>query len=193
MADIYNNFEELKKNNTNWVDYFIEYDISSENNILIMAIHWWEIEPSTTQIAKKISKDNDFSFYSFLWKFGLHITSTNFDEPKALELAEKHKLIITIHGCRWDEDFIYVWWRNSEIREALIKEFLDNWFNSPSFEDIPIPLKWQHINNICNKWKLKEWIQIEISKNLRNKLAEDEELLNKFSFVIKKTLKNFKI
>jgi phage replication-related protein YjqB (UPF0714/DUF867 family) len=196
MADIYSTFEKLKQSNIDWVDYCLEYYQNSKNNIIIMAIHWWNIESWTTEITRKISKNYDYSYYSFLWiksewNFSLHITSENFDEQMALELVRNHDLVITIHGCKWDEDLIYVWWLNKELKYLLIDEFRNYWFNSPDSFPEYWPFPWAYsTNNICNKWK-NLWIQIEISRTLRDKLLSDENLSEKFINIIHGAIQKF--
>ncbi|MDD5769939.1 MAG: poly-gamma-glutamate hydrolase family protein [Candidatus Gracilibacteria bacterium] len=184
MTDKYKNFKELEKENECSKDYFIEYKENSD--ILIMAIHGGYIELGTSEIAKYISNLGNFSFYCFYGNkkennFNLHITSVNFDEPIGLKLALKHKIIITIHGCKGNNE-IFVGGGNTVLRNKLIKNFQQSGFNAPDFSD-DFKFKGLQKENICNRGKL-QGIQIEIGRVLRDNLISDKNLLNKFALII---------
>lgn len=64
-----------------------------DNNILLTAIHGGGIEPGTTELARRVSNVGKYNFYSFegLRKHNndqLHVTSTNYDEPKLINMLE---------------------------------------------------------------------------------------------------------
>lgn len=163
-----------------------------------MAPHWGWIELRTSPIAKAITKKWWFSLYSFEWikkqnNSDLHITSAKFDEPIALWLANSHRNILTIHWCVWDQDIIYIGWRNEEIRETIRQYLIDNWFVAPEFEKIDIKkYGWIYDTNICNRWlNEKGWVQLELSKSLRLKLSTEKDLLACFTDPIVSWLNEF--
>lgn len=99
----YQNFSELSKYEAIGVDYRIGIqDVGSK--ISIFAIHGGLIEPTTTEIAKAIARD-EFNYYLFEGiktdgNWDLHISSSQFDEPHALRLTEKSKTCVSIHGFK---------------------------------------------------------------------------------------------
>ncbi|TGZ37611.1 hypothetical protein EN805_34130, partial [bacterium M00.F.Ca.ET.162.01.1.1] len=83
----YQNFSQLKSDTVKQRDWQRNIKKTNNKDILITAIHGGGIEPGTSELAKIISKKGDFNLYSFegLLKSNnkqLHITSTNFDDPK---------------------------------------------------------------------------------------------------------------
>jgi phage replication-related protein YjqB (UPF0714/DUF867 family) len=174
MKDIYWSFNELIKTEKEWIDFTIDYKTNNPD-IVIFTPHGWWIEPGTTEIVKGIAKDN-FSYYTFNWikkenNRILHITSEKFDEPKAKEIISKSKITISIHGCNWNEDMIYIWWMDDrlkkEIAEALNKhnlntEIIYRWNFS-----------WKGKNNICNTNYYNKWVQIELTRSIRKKMFDN--------------------
>jgi phage replication-related protein YjqB (UPF0714/DUF867 family) len=107
------NSNECKKDR----DYTITA-INNENEITVLSIHGGKIEDYTSEISWDLSKRYGWNFYDFnghiekdtpCWNLDtsefkdknfpvLHITSTNFDEPDAIDLVESHKKAVSIHG-----------------------------------------------------------------------------------------------
>ncbi len=112
------NSNECKKDR----DYTITA-INNENEITVLSIHGGKIEDYTSEISWDLSKRYGWNFYDFnghiekdtpCWNLDtsefedknfpvLHITSTNFDEPDAIDLIESHKKAVSIHGFRREE------------------------------------------------------------------------------------------
>jgi phage replication-related protein YjqB (UPF0714/DUF867 family) len=90
------------------------------SGIAILCIHGGDIEPGTSQIADGIA-GNDHTFYALegLKKTGnrvLHITSTAFDEPVALQIVAQSEIIISIHGCSDAAEVVYLGGLDEELR-----------------------------------------------------------------------------
>lgn len=183
IKDTYRNFKELQQDNIEWVDYSVVFE-KRNSDVIIVAIHWWNIEPQTDYICMQISWEM-YSYYCFLWQsVKYHITSNSFDEPSALELVQKHKLVISIHWLAWLEDEIHIWWKNKNLRDEAYILLRRNWFNVIAYENAKY--KWDSDENICNRWNNKNWwLQIEISRWYREKMLSNLELLNNFVFSIR--------
>ncbi len=200
--DKYRNFEELEKGEDTHNYRIIHKDRSS--HVTIIAPHGGCIELKTKKIAEKIADDN-FNYYSFIGKkdtncySDLHITSTNFDEPKAIELVGKSEVVIAIHGCKdkqkdkqnkkinygekifiggLDEDLI------GRFKEALENASLSI-FTSDTCDNFPLHFKGETSNNICNRGKKGKGVQFELTKSFR----DNGELCGKFITVVSKCLK----
>src|SRR5215510_14731857 len=100
MKDKFRNFQELENYYRANADYLIK-PIHRSGSIIVLAIHAGGIEPGTSELAQAIA-GNDFSLYLFegLAKRNqtLHITSTNFDEPRCLEMLKEHNTSLSLHG-----------------------------------------------------------------------------------------------
>src|SRR5258706_16343216 len=110
MNDKYHNFRDLADHEIKDVDYRIR--TQSASTTLILAPHGGGIEPGTSEIAEAIAA-HDHSLYVFeglktSGNGGLHITSSNFDEPTFREIAAKADRVVSIHGEERDDAGVLV-------------------------------------------------------------------------------------
>jgi phage replication-related protein YjqB (UPF0714/DUF867 family) len=120
--DRYSSFEQLKTFEQEGVDFRVRWRIGS-SGIAILSIHGGEIEPGTSLIADAIA-GSDHTYYALegLKSSGnraLHITSTQFDEPIAVDILCRSAIIISIHGCAEPEHLIYVGGRDLELSRRI--------------------------------------------------------------------------
>lgn len=165
----YLDFDHLKTCEVEGVDYRIRWRIGN-SGIVVLSIHGGDIEPGTSQIADAIAS-GEHTFYALegIKSSGnrvLHITSTLFDEPAALEIVCHSEVIISIHGCAEMEQVIHVGGRDLELRQRIQKGLCDAGFMAaiganPSFEGVDQA-------NICNLCGRGMGIQLEISRGLRS-------------------------
>lgn len=166
----YNSFTALIQNEP--PDSFeIEYRVRSEICIVI-APHGGDIEPGTSEIADFIAGDN-FSFYSFNGcktngNWDLHMASEKYDEKKALELVAASETAISIHGARKDEPKIYIGGLNTQLMSAISIALHRAGF--PVGQVVPTKFGGVHPDNICNKCKTEQGVQIELTHGLRQKM-----------------------
>lgn len=172
MSDKYRNFAELAAAEIKTVDYKIKCE-NRESNILIIAPHGGGIEQGTSEIAVAIAGE-EFSFYCFEGKKetgneDLHITSTRFDEPTALELVKQSEIVVAIHGLQEEKEVIYVGGRDRELKMEFISALTqagfeakeDNSHHAGTFS-----------SNICNRGTSGKGVQLEISHGLRRTMFE---------------------
>ncbi|OMI07552.1 hypothetical protein BTA30_17980 [Bacillus swezeyi] len=98
-SDKYRNFAELKEGEDPASYNIFTRDLGT--SALIFAPHGGGIEGGTSEIAKELS--THFSTYLFEalkipGALDLHITSTNFDEPQALDILNNHDLTLSVDG-----------------------------------------------------------------------------------------------
>ncbi|MFZ7101553.1 MAG: poly-gamma-glutamate hydrolase family protein [Peptococcaceae bacterium] len=191
MAGKYNNFRELSFAELEGRDYQISWR-RTNSPILLMAVHGGGIEHYTSAIADLIAGE-EFSFYTFagLKEYGnraLHITSTKFDEPQGLGMAENAGIIISIHGEKTlTEEFIIVGGLNKELSaeiEAVLKGAGFTLRNDrPDLRGISAA-------NICNKGRSGQGVQLEISAGLRKRIRLEKECRDTLISVIRRVLLN---
>ena len=166
--DTYSCFAELKDHEVLNKDYKISIsDVGS--GITIIAPHGGKIEPGTSDIAKKIASQR-FNCYCFegIKKENnrrLHITSHNFDEPKAVKIISRSRIVVAIHACTGNERFVYLGGLD-EMLKAVIADELES-------REIIVPRghgKYKGLNpdNICNRGANKKGVQLEITRGLRD-------------------------
>ena len=165
-ANVYDSFQSLAKFERKGVDYRIRIK-RGPSNALIMAPHGGNIEPGTTEVAEAVSGDIH-SFYSFEGikpdrNRELHIPSSRFDEPLALEMSRAVNTTMTIHGCRGREAAVYV----GGLDGPLIKEIKKELQNSGFAVGTNTRLPGCDPRNICNRNKRGKGVQLEITRGLR--------------------------
>ncbi|MFH1993787.1 MAG: poly-gamma-glutamate hydrolase family protein [Pseudomonadota bacterium] len=162
----YQSYRELKENETLGKDYQIQIR-SGKSGIAVMAPHGGGIEPGTTEIAAAVA-GHDHTFYAFSGlkaqgNIGLHITSTRFDEPKGIEIAENSKAVLTIHGCKGQNKIVHLGGNDTRFKAKIKKALLDADFTVGETDGLP----GKNPHNICNRNSLQGGVQLEVSSGLR--------------------------
>lgn len=172
--DKYSNFRCMKEYEQEGVDYRLRWHIGG-SGIAILCIHGGDIEPGTSQIADGIA-GNDHTFYALegLKQAGnraLHITSTAFDEPVALQIVAQSDIIISIHGCSETVEVAYLGGLDKELRGRIQKALCEAGFGAA--ESAKPDLCGQDQANVCNLCGRGMGVQLEISRGLRTRLFHD--------------------
>ncbi|NVD97952.1 poly-gamma-glutamate hydrolase family protein [Massilia sp. BJB1822] len=169
MADIYNSFSELAAIEAERRDFRIVIR-KGRSSVAIIAPHAGRIERHTSVIARHIA-GADHSLYLFEGckanqNGSLHITSERFDEPQCLELVERSRIAVGVHGAAGEDDFVIVGGRNARARTLV----LDALRHFGATEDGKPHLLGLSPGNICNRAS-NGGVQLEISSGLRDKLV----------------------
>jgi phage replication-related protein YjqB (UPF0714/DUF867 family) len=171
--DKYRSCRELTRYETEGTDYEILAREGS-TSIAIIAPHGGGIEPGTADVADAVAADRHaFAAFKGIKKTGnatLHIRSDRFDEPTAVKLAEQCRMVVTIHGCRGQEERVYVGGRNHKVKTRIIDALNRAGFHAQ--ESLEPGLKGDSRQNICNRCRTGEGVQIEISRGLRARTFE---------------------
>lgn len=187
MVDQYSNYDELSRHEQKGIDYRIR--CISTSDIAIIAIHGGGIEPGTTEIAEAVA-GSTYSFYTFegLKSTGnrvLHIKSTNFDEPIAEHIIQDANKVLSIHGHRdKTEEVVYLGGLDDSLKQQ-VEQFLE----AAGFTTgIEANLQGKQPNNICNRGKTKQGVQLEITRKLRDNLLDNQEDFNRFVSALRNAL-----
>ncbi len=167
QEDEYSDFANLSDNEIEGRDYQILVN-KQDSPIVIMAIHGGGIEPGTSEIAKAIAHGH-LSLYCFEGiKSGgndvLHITSTHFDEPKCLNLAQQSDIVVTIHGCYDKSEQVYIGGLHGEFIDQIIETM--NGSGIIAVKDVSNH-SGEYTRNICNMGRFHKGLQLELSEGLR--------------------------
>ena len=170
--DKYCSFCELAQRERTGIDYRIEEN-RCQSDILIMAPHGGNIEFGTSEIARDVA-GKEYCYYGFIGLRveklrELHLTSHNFDEPRALEKIRQVQTVLTIHGFKGDSRVIYLGGLDKFFKYCIAKSLHKKGF----LVRRSIKYKGCHLNNVCNRGKKKMGVQLEISSGLRNILFKD--------------------
>ncbi len=189
MVDKYSNYDDLNDNEEEGDDYRIRWQ-KRDSGIAILAIHGGGIERGTTEIAEAVA-NSQHSFYTFegLKSTGngiLHITSSNFDEPIAEHIIQDANKVLSIHGHRdKTEEVVYLGGLDESLGQQ-VKQFLE----AAGFTTgIEANLQGKQPNNICNRGKTKQGVQLEVTRKLRDSLLkENKEDFNRFIAALRNAL-----
>jgi phage replication-related protein YjqB (UPF0714/DUF867 family) len=164
-------YAELQRHALEGRDYRVELHRGS-STVAVMAPHGGRIEPGSDILAAAIA-GNLHSYYAFKGlrahaNCRLHLPSHLFDEPRALNLAFQCRTILTIHGCGEAASRIYLGGRNSKLKDriadGLTEAGCEICLTSPN------GLKGMHPNNLCNRGRCNQGVQMELSCGLRQAL-----------------------
>ncbi|MCJ7785815.1 MAG: poly-gamma-glutamate hydrolase family protein [Desulfobacterales bacterium] len=185
----YSSFKELADCEVEGQDYRIRIKLRNPR-VLIMAPHGGRIEPATVEIAEAIAGTN-YSFYALegLKKDGnrgLHIESHLFDEPRALKAVEKADIVITVHGqIDQKDEFIMAGGLDTHLRPEIKRQLETSGFlTRPPTEG----LMGTDPKNICNRGKLRQGVQLEVSRKVRDLLRNDTDRLHVFGEAVRRAI-----
>ena len=171
MMDKYRCFRELQESEREGLDYAV-MERSGSSELTVLAPHGGGIEPGTSEIADVIA-GQEHRLYCFLdlkasGNGDLHITSTNFDEPRGVAAAGSAQKILAIHGCDGDEEIIYLGGLDEALKQRLHLELEQAGFTA--LEPTDPTLGGTSKENICNRNALGMGTQVELTAGLRSKL-----------------------
>jgi phage replication-related protein YjqB (UPF0714/DUF867 family) len=142
-------------------------DLATE--IIVAAPHGGGIEPGTSEIALAIAGD-DLSYYLFEGRKRdgngvLHITSTNFDEPRGRALFRAAGCVLAIHGEASGEEVVYLGGLNASLKVAVAGSLILGGYTV--LEHKSPYLQGLDKKNLCNIGRAGAGVQLEISAGLR--------------------------
>lgn len=167
--DTYENFFELQECECEEQDFRVRIQKVPNASTVIFAPHGGGIEPGTSELTIAIAGD-DLSFGAFEGIKGtgnslLHITSTNFDEPRCLELILAHRYVVTIHGEENTSQTVFLGGRDEYLCGALHDALQISKFNVATHDDPR--LQGKNARNVCNRGASNSGVQLELSNALR--------------------------
>lgn len=168
--DTYANYAELAAHETEGADYRITHRRPAGATVAQIAIHGGAIEPGTTQLADHTARAGGDAYYSFegIKPAGngmLHLTSTHFDEPRALDLVAGVSTTVSWHGAAGSTAETYVGGRDTTLKSAAARRLRAAGFTVAT--GTPPELNANSPDNITNKNSRGRGLQLELTKPQR--------------------------
>ena len=193
MADRYESFAALAAREIEGVHYRIRVE-TRPSPIAVVAPHGGWIEPGSSEAATAIAGETH-SLYLFESLFrrakgdGLHITSTRFDEPQALQLVKSAEIVIGVHGRKngADEASIWVGGLHENLRDDICAALRTAGFRAKAVGE-GHPLAGRDPANICNKGSRGAGVQLEMPRALRISFAQDAPHRDAFAAAVRSAL-----
>jgi phage replication-related protein YjqB (UPF0714/DUF867 family) len=186
----YRTFKELTDHEVEGQDFRIRIE-RRDPRVLIMAPHGGKIEPMTAEISEAIA-GMDYSFYCLegLKANGngvLHIESHLFDEPRALQAVERADVVITVHGqLDQKHKFVMAGGLHAHLRLEIERQL-----ESAGFQTRPPTegLMGTDPQNICNRGRSRQGVQLEVSRKVRDSLKNDGDRLRVFAEAVRRAIR----
>jgi phage replication-related protein YjqB (UPF0714/DUF867 family) len=173
--DKYRNFQELSRIARSEIDYRIR-EHRRASPAVIIAPHGGKIEPGTAELAEAIAGSN-YSFYCFegLKSAGnsdMHITSTNFDEPRCMALVSAADYVVALHGFggTGSERLVYLGGLDLTLQHRIGEELKRRGFATANTGRAH--LGGLNPKNVCNRGRRGMGVQLEISRDLRDEMMQ---------------------
>ena len=187
--DRYSSFDELQNHETLDKDYTLSFR-DSGSRITIIAPHGGKIEPRTSDLARRIAGEN-YNFYCFEGikekdNACLHITSHRFDEPGALKLVSKSKVVVAVHACTGTAGLVHIGGLDKKLGGRIAKKLHERGIgvskDHPRFQG-------SNPDNICNRGATGIGVQLEVTRDLRDDLNKVKVIAR----AVRAALLNFRI
>lgn len=187
--DRYSSFKELQRHESLDKDYTLALQ-DAGSRVTIIAPHGGKIEPRTSELAKRIA-GNNYNFYCFEGikdkdNACLHITSHRFDEPAAVDLVSKSRIVVAVHACTGAAGLVHIGGLNKTLGRMIADELqhraINVSFEHPRFQG-------SNPDNICNRGATGIGIQLEVTRDLR----DDPQKVSLIALAVRAALLNYKI
>lgn len=168
--DTYRSFAELCKSEKEDVDFRILIVKRKGSAIAIIAPHGGAIEPGTSEVAKAVAGDDlPLALFEGIKPEGgnrrLHLTSTNFDEPRCVELVLRVDAVVAIHGEASAEPSVFLGGRDHMLGAQLKAVLQRDGYSVETHGNTD--LHGFSTKNICNRGRNGAGVQLELSRGLR--------------------------
>jgi phage replication-related protein YjqB (UPF0714/DUF867 family) len=185
IAQKSSSFKELSSLKKEGLDFEIKLRTGTTQS-LVMAIHGGTIEPGTSELAVATAGEKH-SYYSFTGLVddyvGLHLTSTEFDEPRLLVLTQQAKNCLGLHGLKDDQIDFCIGGANAEKRKRYLKLLSEKFPKWRACELCCPPNLGTSSKNIVNKCQFSG-VQIEMGSTLRLELKQNSAFMKELSTLL---------
>lgn len=173
--DCHASFDSLSRAHREGIDYHVTVERRG-SGVAIVAPHGGRIERGTSEVARAIAGD-DFDLYLFEGALPalnfetLHITSTRFDEPRALALIADCDAVLAVHGVADTGERALIGGRDRTLACAIADQLhlrgvraCTSGHRYPGLDPL----------NLCNRGRSGAGVQLELSDRLRGGRTEPD-------------------
>jgi len=177
-ADVYPSSTSLAAHKKLGIDYRIVQNYTSSDSI-VLSIHGGNIEYGTSQIAQAVATRGGLDYFGFigLRGSGLHVTSTNFNDPCALNMVRASQQTLSIHGCTGSSRVTYLGGLDKTFMGKVKTQLIKAGF---AVKNPPNDLGGSGKTNICNRNRIGKGVQLELTAGLRNQLMNNKTDFNRY-------------
>ncbi|MEQ4716058.1 poly-gamma-glutamate hydrolase family protein [Nonomuraea sp. B19D2] len=176
--DVYADYAELSAHEVEGRDYRRVRRVPRGAKVAHIAIHGGAIEAPTSQLADQAA-GRRHAYYSFegikaTGNSALHITSTHFDEPKALKVVAAVDYTVSWHAAAGADATTYVGGRDKALVRRVTAGLRAAGF--PVSASVPEEIGGDSPRNIANRNRRGMGVQLEISRGQRERFFDGGKL-----------------
>ncbi|QQC88150.1 poly-gamma-glutamate hydrolase family protein [Streptomyces alfalfae] len=171
MADLYGDWAELAAAEVDGVDYRIRSTDPAGASLASIAIHGGGIEAGSGEMAREVAgtwlRYYELDGMKSSGNGDLHITSTNYDEPRALALVTTARGCLSFHGYQDDDRLLSttaIGGRDTALAARAAGELRAAGFTVTAATG---DIAGTNPANICNRTLSGSGVQLEMSQALR--------------------------
>ncbi len=187
-VDKFGSYLELARVKKESIDFRVTV-ADRKSPIAILAIHGGNIEHFTERLAEAVA-GTEHNLYTFEGLsspgWDMHVTSTHFDDPRAVSLVTQSEHCVSFHGQKGSEEAVCVGGSNPARAQATA-DALHAAFPKLPIEFPCVRLAGRQPENIGNRCS-SGGVQLELSMGLLKNLGADAERLARFAAVVKRSL-----
>ncbi|MGG1916055.1 poly-gamma-glutamate hydrolase family protein [Priestia megaterium] len=178
MSDQFQNFAELSAAYTEGTDFRVTYAKNSPD-VAAIAIHGGGIEVGSTELLEAVKAYRPtWSWYSFEALLSsnnsvLHLTSTHFDDPRAIDTVSYVDRVISLHGASGDEPKTLIGGLDV-VTKDLIRKALEKRGFVVEEATTESGIAGQEPDNIANRSKIGG-VQLEMTTKQRAMFFKNED------------------
>ncbi|MBN6054970.1 poly-gamma-glutamate hydrolase family protein, partial [Nonomuraea sp. RK-328] len=176
--DVYAGYAELSAHEVEGRDYRRVLRVPRGAKVAHIAIHGGAIEAPTSQLADQAAGRRD-AYYAFegikaTGNSALHITSTHFDEPRALRVVAGVDRTVSWHAAAGADATTYVGGRDTTLIRKVKAELRAAGFAVSAA--VPEEIGGDSPRNIANRNRRGMGVQLEISRGQRERFFKEGKL-----------------
>lgn len=173
-VDKYKSMTDLQQHTTEGKDWQIHTN-DEKNKTVVMAPHGGGIEPGTSEVAREIADKSKSGYYSFsairpVNNQQLHVTSANYNEPKAEQMVGQSDRTVSIHKTAREGRDAYIGGRDQALRNSISQSLTKEGFN---VGEATGNIAGQNPQNIVNRNRNGAGVQIEVSNKAVRSFYKD--------------------
>lgn len=172
--DRYANFEALRAEQGEERDFRVRVALREGAEVAVIAPHGGAIEPGTSELAIAIAGEElNFAVFEGIksqQNCDLHITSTNFDEPRCVDVVANARTAVAIHGENSQEVIAFIGGADVPLRTHISDSLIKAGFSVREHQNPKLHGK--SPDNICNRGTSGSGVQLELSRGLRSTFFE---------------------
>ncbi|MBC7395987.1 MAG: poly-gamma-glutamate hydrolase family protein [Bdellovibrionales bacterium] len=177
-GDVYPSYSSLILSEKEGISFRVKL-LDRKSQVSVLAIHGGRIEEGSDVFAEALAS-REFNFYAFIAmkpkdNRSLHVTSSHFDDPRAIKMIKRSKVVLSVHGFKGSGVDEICFGGRSELLKSQMISVIQKLKSDIVLRKQCLGLDGTDPKNLVN-FGTSSGVQIELSQHLRVRLMKDEKL-----------------